>query len=549
MSLHTGHPASHVPRGALRVACAVVVLTLVASGVVVGAPANSAQPALGIDSTAPALTTDWCPPPYPVPYTSVYYAINFTETGLPTGTIWGLQILNSSWNFQIDVYSDNGTICLPNGTDYYSGFTFGNQTYQGTNNEGTLTIQGANFSVPMSFVPTFPLVFNETGGPPGGAWSVTLDGFTHSSQNTTVSFLRPNGTAYSYVVMPPPGYVSSPPSGNVSVAGKGSTSNLQFSVDTTDPRYLLDFNESGLPPNTSWSVSIETWTNVSENRSIGFSLPNGSGYPFEVTSPIGYVASPSSGQLGISGAGITQPVSFRSDLPPPVFPLWFNETGLPGSVPWGVTAVNGSDGQNLTPSHVANTSVEYDVVAGVRGNYTLQVPSGYRADRTSGSFAMPTPGAPTTVWIAFSAVPFPPPPPVIVSFTATPDSVRVGNSFEITTEVSGAGGGPLEFSYSGLPPPCASQNVSALACVPEQVGAFHIEVTVTDAQGESSGAHVTVTVTPSSTGGTSSNHGVLGSGLATEDGYLLAGLGVAIALVFAIAWWRRRRPPAATVES
>ncbi len=61
----------------------------------------------------------------------------------------------------------------------------------------------------------------------------------------------------------------------------------------------------------------------------------------------------------------------------------------------------------------------------------------------------------------------------------------------------GTGGvGPLEASFSGLPPGCDSVNATALSCTPDTTGSFAMTAEVSDALGVTSNASATMTVNP-----------------------------------------------------
>ncbi len=76
----------------------------------------------------------------------------------------------------------------------------------------------------------------------------------------------------------------------------------------------------------------------------------------------------------------------------------------------------------------------------------------------------------------------PPPPLAILSFTAAPPLVQVGNSTNFDTSVQG-GFLPYTYLYHGLPGGCTSRNLSVLPCAPTLTGNFTVEVTVTDPAG------------------------------------------------------------------
>lgn len=69
--------------------------------------------------------------------------------------------------------------------------------------------------------------------------------------------------------------------------------------------------------------------------------------------------------------------------------------------------------------------------------------------------------------------------PTITSFIAYPSKVYLGNSTYLNVTVVGSAGG-LDYTYSGLPDGCASENVSDLPCAPAVPGYFTVEVAVRD---------------------------------------------------------------------
>jgi hypothetical protein len=72
----------------------------------------------------------------------------------------------------------------------------------------------------------YSITFTESGLTPGTWWSVTLDGFTESS-NKSVSFQEPNGT-YSYSIASIQGYNETPSSGSLTVNGRDVNQTVTF---------------------------------------------------------------------------------------------------------------------------------------------------------------------------------------------------------------------------------------------------------------------------------------------------------------------------------
>ncbi|MCI4320130.1 MAG: hypothetical protein L3K23_08390 [Thermoplasmata archaeon] len=105
---------------------------------------------------------------------------------------------------------------------------------------------------------------------------------------------------------------------------------------------------------------------------------------------------------------------------------------------------------------------------------------------------------PLQVWSGFTG------PPHIVSFVAWPSSVDV---YHLTTiYINATSSSVLGYTFLGLPPGCASFNISANQCIPSLPGVYHLRVLVADGFGIQSTSVTVLTVTgtvpppPTSTG-------------------------------------------------
>lgn len=89
------------------------------------------------------------------------------------------------------------------------------------------------------------------------------------------------------------------------------------------------------------------------------------------------------------------------------------------------------------------------------------------------------------------------PAPSIVSLTASPSTIDVGQTAVLSANTTG-GTGWIRFSWSQVPTGCMAANESVLQCAPVNPGNFTIVLSVSDSQGEtSSGVHkVTLQVGP-----------------------------------------------------
>jgi len=123
------------------------------------------------------------------------------------------------------------------------------------------------------------------------------------------------------------------------------------------------------------------------------------------------------------------------------------------------------------------------------GNYTVTVTIRDAFDRTAAA------GLNLTVQPAGGAG-----APAVLQFAANPSALVLGNSTNLT-EVVYSPLGPVTVSYTGLPPGCASANVTPLACTPTAAGAYTVNLTATDVLGNSTTVPTTLTVYPVLGGG------------------------------------------------
>ena len=84
-------------------------------------------------------------------------------------------------------------------------------------------------------------------------------------------------------------------------------------------------------------------------------------------------------------------------------------------------------------------------------------------------------------------------PPILAQVIATPPSLHLGQTTHLnTTAISNSKW--LNYSYWGLPPGCASANVSLLACTPNMTGVFPIRIQLNDTAGHSVNLTLTLSV-------------------------------------------------------
>jgi thermopsin len=328
----------------------------------------------------------------PILFELPMFNVTFEQSGLPSGLSWSVTVNSSTSssstpNTDINFTENNGMfwydILAPAG-------------YVASPTSGIFTMNSASFTILISFtaVPSGQevVMFNESGAPFGGNWSVTMGGVLGYSFGPTIVFTEPLGT-YSFIVGNLSGYTSTPPSGSVAVTGSALEVFILFSP-VPPGYYAVTFAETGLLTGTEWSVGISGETLGFNGPNITLVETNGS-YGYTVNSPAGYTASPSSGTADVYGLAVVVYVAFTGIVPPPtLYAFTFTETGLAGNTAWSAT-LNG-----LTESSATSTIVFNEP----NGTYTYAIGgvTGYVASPTSGTQGID--GAPAGVAITFTAV-------------------------------------------------------------------------------------------------------------------------------------------------
>ncbi len=328
----------------------------------------------------------------PAPLAAFYeHWLAFPETGLPTGTVWGITLDGRSYVSGLPV------VIIPSYTlgDPELAFSVvAPSMFHATPASGAVDYTGANVTVPISFVQfSYLVTFAESGLASKASWSVTLAGTTRSNTTSTISFTETAGT-YSFSVSAT-GYTVSPSSGSVVVTTSDQTINVTF---TPVPTYRVTFTETGLAAGTNWSVTLNGTAQNSTTTSIVFSEPNGA-YGYAVGTVTNYTAAPASGSVTVASAAQSVAVTFTA-IPAPTYSLVFTETGLPSGTNWNVTV----SGQTLSST---TATITFSLPA---GSYTYGVASSasdYTATPSSGTVIVTSSGA--SVSISFQSTSPPPP--------------------------------------------------------------------------------------------------------------------------------------------
>lgn len=203
---------------------------------------------------------------------------------------------------------------------------------------------------------------------------------------------------------------------------------------------------------------------------------------------------------------------------PGAFPLGnvttFSTTVAGGTPPYSYSYVN------LPPGCTSSNLSSWSCTPSVYGNFTVSVTVTDAAGRSA--------TATTQVAVAPSRRPG----LAIAAFSAQPNPVTVGGQTQFTVQIAG-GTAPFTFVYTGLPPGCVTMNSSSFSCTPSATGSYEVSVTVTDANGRSNTANLSLLVEP----GGNQNAGWINS----WSTWLVLLLVIFVAAVVLFVVFRRRR--------
>lgn len=117
-------------------------------------------------------------------------------------------------------------------------------------------------------------------------------------------------------------------SGTVLVRAGGTVTLLL----ATRPLAVIEFRSVGLPVGTPWSVTVRAITDGTTASNLSFPVPAGP-YVYAVNPPAAYRATPGGGSVMAVPPEVNVTLQWTGTL----FPVFFNETGLPLPTNWTVT--------------------------------------------------------------------------------------------------------------------------------------------------------------------------------------------------------------------
>jgi hypothetical protein len=148
------------------------------------------------------------------------YVVTFNETGLPAGSLWGVQILNGPY---LSTMGDNLTWSAPNAT--YNFTVLSAVTgWSASPLMGQVIVDGGPAQVSVSFSEvSYEVTFTMSGLPSGTVWGISINGGSITqSGGGSLEFSLLNGT-YRYTVSLPSDWTSTPTTGTLTVSGHAGT--------------------------------------------------------------------------------------------------------------------------------------------------------------------------------------------------------------------------------------------------------------------------------------------------------------------------------------
>jgi hypothetical protein len=321
------------------------------------------------------------------PYTgsvtfSVEYLLNFTEKGLPAGTSWVVQVGNTQYTSTKSYQSFNEL----NGTYTYEIYALSG--YSPSPGSGSVVVSGANQTVAITYTQTstaklYPVNFVESYLPSGTTWQVNLGGGISpvSSNTNTITFNLANGS-YTFTIPDVGHWYAVPFSGTFTVNGNTGLptwehSGLQLNI-TFRYGYLVTFTAANLAKYVPWSVTFNGTLNstTGSGTTVTFEIRNGTNYSYSISIAQNWVASPLSGKLNVSGAAVSQTITFTEQF----YKVIFVETGLPPGTAWVLTV-------NNVPYPTTNGTV---ILSEHNGTFTYVAPSeqGYTVSPATGTVTL-----------------------------------------------------------------------------------------------------------------------------------------------------------------
>ncbi|MCL5874359.1 MAG: right-handed parallel beta-helix repeat-containing protein [Candidatus Thermoplasmatota archaeon] len=216
------------------------------------------------------------------------------------------------------------------------------------------------------------------GIPNGTEWSVKIGNETLHSVNSSIRLQLVNGS-YDYSA-----FTSNQSSviikGSFTVDGSNQTVSVNFAVKL----YAVAFVETGLPPETPWSITLNGRTINSTSSGITFNESNGS-YSYKINAISGYGVRFYSGNITVNGSSL----DIQTNWFVVAYSLSFIEHGIPNGTTWSIS-LRGTTFSGQSVNETLSSSADSITFNEPNGSYSyaVRLPSGYAGTNLKGSIAI-----------------------------------------------------------------------------------------------------------------------------------------------------------------
>ena len=229
------------------------------------------------------------------------YSVVVRETGLPNGYEWSVYVDD------LEHISTTSTISFNLSSGEYFISPGSVPGYFASSYTPSFNLSDQNLTLNIAYSPILYNVSmtlnNYTGDYP---FSITINGNIYSEYGSNFYFLLPNGT-YTYGITFPGDIWN-----NISGTFQVNSSSISIPLTASITYYPVSFMESGLPPGTSWEISVNGENITSNTTTLTSYLPNGT-YLAEVGSVPGF-QSISPFNLAVKGKNLTIDLKFQKSL-------------------------------------------------------------------------------------------------------------------------------------------------------------------------------------------------------------------------------------------
>jgi Thermopsin len=212
-----------------------------------------------------------------ITWTAVTYPVTASETGLPDGTVWSVNVSGTAYHGDTSSFG----FALPNGS--YAYVVPSVPGFRPATDHGAFTVRASPASLSVAFdAVTYAIDLTEVGLPSDAAWFVELPSSNLSASNPQIGTTLPNGT-YAYTIPNAGPYLPSPAYGNLTVDGAVVTLTIHFTPEPATITGLVSPANATLWVNGS-EVALRPLNSSILAATYTLALAPGT-YPFEVVAP------------------------------------------------------------------------------------------------------------------------------------------------------------------------------------------------------------------------------------------------------------------------